>query len=275
MVRQHGRGSRQDNADSTGAVRGCRLRLAQKLSPDSSGSIATSRAASQHRSAGVRRRPSSSKMRTSFRLRPSSARTCSRAALALSGRLTTSVPPNPEVTVNFMARSRQPVMLHIANKKGVPPEPPRGRPRLGSKRRAPGGVGAEMALDCDRGGWRVNPANCGANRLTQNPPRGAKKHAPAAHELEIRKCVASHVQGTSALVPFLFVRFSSAGGLTRALDRLCLEPHLVIILLHLQHYFLLRRTVAGPRHTDGLRKFDIDSRHMSLKKRGHFVENLG
>ena len=68
-----------------------------------SGSIATSRAASRHNSAGVRREPSSSKMRTSFRLRPSSTRTCSRAALALSGRSTTSLTPTLEVTVNFMA----------------------------------------------------------------------------------------------------------------------------------------------------------------------------
>jgi len=44
-------------------------------------------------------------MRTSFRLRPSSARTSSRAALALAGRSITSVTPAPEVTVNFMARS--------------------------------------------------------------------------------------------------------------------------------------------------------------------------
>ena len=50
----------------------------------SSGSVATSRAASRHNSAGVRRRPSSSKMRTLFRLRPISTRTCSRAALALA-----------------------------------------------------------------------------------------------------------------------------------------------------------------------------------------------
>ena len=69
----------------------------------SSGSIATSRAASRHNSAGVRREPSSSKMRTSFRLRPSSTRTCSRAALALSERATTSLTPTLEVTVNFMA----------------------------------------------------------------------------------------------------------------------------------------------------------------------------
>ena len=109
MVRQHGRGSRQDNADRpAGDVRGCRLRQAQKLSPDSSGSIATSRAASRHNSAGVRRRPSSSKMRTSFRLRASSARTCSRAALALAWRSTTLVKPAPEVTVNFMARLASP-----------------------------------------------------------------------------------------------------------------------------------------------------------------------
>ena len=65
------RRSRHDSAESTaGAVRGCRLQLAQKLSPDSSGSIATSSAASRHRSAGLRRRPSSSKMRTSVRVRP-------------------------------------------------------------------------------------------------------------------------------------------------------------------------------------------------------------
>ena len=103
---RRGRRSRQDSADSTGgAVRGCRLRLAQKLSPNSSGSIATSSAASRHRSAGLRRRPSSSKMRTSVRVRPSSARTSSRAALALAGRPITSVTPAPEVTVNFMARS--------------------------------------------------------------------------------------------------------------------------------------------------------------------------
>jgi hypothetical protein len=103
------RGSRQDNADRpVGDLRGCRLRQAQKLSPDSSGSIATSWAASWHRSAGVRRQPSSSKMRTSFRFRPSSTRTCSRAALALSGRSTTSVTPDPEVTVNFMARLASP-----------------------------------------------------------------------------------------------------------------------------------------------------------------------
>jgi hypothetical protein len=88
------------------SVRGCRLRLAQKLSPDSSGSIATSSAASRHRSAGFRRRPSSSKMRTSVRLRPSSASISSRAALALAGWSITSVTPAPEVTVNFMARSR-------------------------------------------------------------------------------------------------------------------------------------------------------------------------
>jgi hypothetical protein len=106
VVRQHGRRSRQDSADSTGgAVRGCRLRLAQKLSPGSSGSIATSSAASRHRSAGLRRRPSSSKMRTSARVRPSSAKTSSRAALALAGRSITSVTPALEVTVNFMARS--------------------------------------------------------------------------------------------------------------------------------------------------------------------------
>ena len=103
--------SRQDSADSTGgAVRGCRLRLAQKLSSDSSGSIATSSAASRHRSAGLRRRPSSSKMRTSVRLRPSSAKTSSRAALALAGRSITSVTPAPEVTVNFMARSPNCIM---------------------------------------------------------------------------------------------------------------------------------------------------------------------
>jgi hypothetical protein len=91
-------------------VRGCRLRLAQKLSSDSSGSIATSSAASRHRSAGLRRRPSSSKMRTSVRLRPSSAKTRSRAALALAGRSITSVTPAPEVTVNFMARSPNCIM---------------------------------------------------------------------------------------------------------------------------------------------------------------------
>ena len=91
---------------------GCRLRLAQKLSPDSSGSIATSSAASRHRSAGLRRRPSSSKMRTSFRLRPSGTRTCSRAALALSGRSTTSVTPTPEVTVNRIAWERPSLWLY-------------------------------------------------------------------------------------------------------------------------------------------------------------------
>jgi hypothetical protein len=69
----------------------------------SSGSIATSRAASRHNSAGVLREPSSSKMRISFRLRPSSTRTCSRAAVAFSGRSTTSVTPTLELTVNFMA----------------------------------------------------------------------------------------------------------------------------------------------------------------------------
>jgi hypothetical protein len=66
------------------------------------GSIATSLAASRHRSDTVRRRPSSSTMRTSFRLRPSNARTRSRAVLALAGRSTTSVTPAPEVTLNFM-----------------------------------------------------------------------------------------------------------------------------------------------------------------------------
>jgi hypothetical protein len=91
-------------------VRGCRLRLAQKLSSDSSGSIATSSAASRHRSAGLRRRPCSSKMRTSVRLRPSSAKTSSSAALALAGRSITSVTPVPEVTVNFMARSPNCIM---------------------------------------------------------------------------------------------------------------------------------------------------------------------
>ena len=91
-------------------MRGCRLRLTQKLSSDSSGSIATSPAASRHRSAGLRRRPSLSKMRTSVRVRPSSARTSSRAALALAGRSITSVTPAPEVTVNFMARSPNCIM---------------------------------------------------------------------------------------------------------------------------------------------------------------------
>jgi hypothetical protein len=74
--------------------------------PSSSGSIATSRAAGRHNSAGVGCEPSSSKMRTSFRSRPSSTRTCSRAALALSGRSTTSVTPTPEVTVNRIAWER-------------------------------------------------------------------------------------------------------------------------------------------------------------------------
>ena len=41
----------------------------------------------------------------SFRLRPSNARTSSRAVLALAGRSTTSVTPVLEVTVNFMAHS--------------------------------------------------------------------------------------------------------------------------------------------------------------------------
>ena len=83
----------------------CRGFALDRLSPDSSGSIATSLAASRHRSDTVRRRPSSSKMQTSFRLRPSNARTRSRAVLALAGRSTTSVTPAPEVTVNFMDRS--------------------------------------------------------------------------------------------------------------------------------------------------------------------------
>ena len=60
------------------------LRQAQKLSPDSSGSIATSRAASQHRSAGVRRRPASSKMSSSSAgpIRKGRGRICERCCLA-------------------------------------------------------------------------------------------------------------------------------------------------------------------------------------------------
>ena len=75
-----------------------------RLSPDSSGSIATSLAASRHRSDTVRRRPSSSKMQTSFRLRPSNARTRSRAVLRLQdGRRFGDAGPGS--TVNFMDRS--------------------------------------------------------------------------------------------------------------------------------------------------------------------------
>jgi hypothetical protein len=82
-------------------ARGLALRQAQRLSPDSSAALQL-----PGLPAGtVRRHPSSSKIRTSLRLRPSSTRTCSRAAFALAWRSTTSVTPTPEITVNFMARS--------------------------------------------------------------------------------------------------------------------------------------------------------------------------
>ena len=142
--------SRQDSADSTGgAVRGCRLRLAQKLSSDSSGSIPTSFAASRHRSAGLRRRPSSSKMRTSIRVRPSSVRTSSRAALALAGWSITSVTPAPEVTVNFMARSvirrRSPELHHGRRRR--PLNVPKGNP-------TPEGVSTRGGRQCAC--WRTS-----------------------------------------------------------------------------------------------------------------------
>ena len=83
-----------------------------------SGSIATSRAASRHNSAGVRREPSSSKMRTSF--------ACARVAedLLKGGpcALRTGgdfVDANPRGYRKFHGRSRQPITLQNENPAGV------------------------------------------------------------------------------------------------------------------------------------------------------------
>ena len=155
------------------------IRLAQKLSPDSSGSIATSSAASRHRSAGLRRRPSSSKMRTSFRLRPSSTRTCSRAALALSGRSTTSV---PEVTVNFMARLASPSCSIRKTPRRGSFDAGRSSTRLLEDKRP----GQKFALDVGRGQFdiKVDAAN--------RPP---SPRIPLKH----------HFRSGQILAPFLLV----------------------------------------------------------------------